>query len=212
MAVIEMPGFCCRRLEDGHAFYEGRLPEKLVIAGEAFEELWGMHPEEYQRIRIHGRWVRTPRWQQAYGADYHYTGQVNRALPVPPLVQPLLDWAREVVDGRLNGVLLNWYDGGLGHYMGKHRDSTVHMLPDAPIVTISLGAERTFRLRPWKGSGRLDFAAPPGAVFVMPYDTNLAWTHEVPKSANCRGRRISVSIRGFGGGAERRATQTSPPS
>ncbi len=34
-------------------------------------------------------------------------------------------------------------------------------------------------------------------MFVMSYATNLAWKHEVPKSARCRGRRISVAVRAF---------------
>ncbi len=43
----------------------------------------------------------------------------------------------------------------------------------------------------------MDFPAPDGTVFVMPYDTNLAWKHQVPKSAKSRGRRISVTLRAF---------------
>ena len=141
--------------------------------------------------------VKTPRWQQAYGADYHYTGRVNKALPVPPLLQPLLDWSRGAVAKELNGILLNWYDGSMGHYIGKHRDSIQNMVAGSPIVTISFGEERTFRLRPWRQSGFQDFPARDGTVFVMPYDTNLAWTHEVPTRAKRQGRRISVTIRAF---------------
>lgn len=97
-----------------------------------------------------------------------------------------------------NGILLNWYDGALGHYSGKHRDSWANMIDGAPIVTISLGDERVFRLRPWRSAGTpIDFAAVSGAVFIMPYETNLAWTHEVPKSARHTGRRISVTLRAF---------------
>lgn len=101
------------------------------------------------------------------------------------------------VDERLNGMLLNWYDGSLGHYIGKHRDSTKKLVHGVPIVTISFGEQRTFRLRPWKKKGTRDFAARCGSVFVMPFETNLAWTHEVPRSAKCQSRRISVTLRAF---------------
>src|SRR5690606_27068782 len=145
-----------------------------------------LHPSEFHRIKIHGREVKTPRWQQAYGKDYEYTGRVNPALPfetltVPiPKVEALVSWCRERIDDRLNGLLRNWYDGSLGHYIGKHRDSRTRMVSGAPIVTISFGESRVFRLRPWKGSTRaVDFPARNGSVFVMPFDTNLAWTHEV---------------------------------
>ncbi|MBN8616275.1 MAG: alpha-ketoglutarate-dependent dioxygenase AlkB [Deltaproteobacteria bacterium] len=145
---------------------------------------------------MHGRPVKTPRWQQAYGADYVYTRNVNRALDVPIELEPLHAWAREQIDPRLNGLLLNWYDAESGHYIGKHRDSTINMVHGAPIVTVSYGGERRFRLRPWRAEGMRDFRAVDGAVFVLPYDTNKAWTHEVPHAAR-GGRRISVTLRAF---------------
>ena len=140
---------------------------------------------------------RRPAGSRPTARDYHYTGRVNAALPVPPLLEPFLAWAREAIDGRLNGLLLNWYDGELGHYIGPHHDSIKDMVPGAPIVTISLGEERVFRLTQPETKERRDFPAPDGTVFVMPYDTNLAWKHAVPKSAKRRGRRISVTLRAF---------------
>ncbi|MCA1614754.1 MAG: alpha-ketoglutarate-dependent dioxygenase AlkB [Acidobacteria bacterium] len=184
-------------LGDGNAFLTGVLPGTLRPGTAAFEELWGMRPAEYHEVLMHGRPVKTPRWQQAYGRDYHYTGRVNRALPIPPVLAPLLAWARAAVDESLNSLLVNWYDGSLGHYMGRHRDSTSGMIEGSPIVTLSFGEERVFRLRPYRGEGRVDFAARDGGVFVMPYETNLAWTHEVPRARMFVGRRISVTLRGF---------------
>jgi alkylated DNA repair dioxygenase AlkB len=190
-------GFQQHQLSDEHTLHNSVLPDALRFSGPAFEKLWRLHPDEYHEIKIHGRAVKTPRWQQAYGADYYYTGRGNKALPVPPLLQPLLDWSRGVVAKELNGLLLNWYDGSKGHYIGKHRDSITNMVTGSPIVTISFGEERTFRLRPWRQTGFQDFPARDSTVFVMPYDTNLAWTHEVPMRAKRQGRRISVTIRAF---------------
>jgi alkylated DNA repair dioxygenase AlkB len=192
------PHFEEQRLDERHVFFCGRLPDALVPDDVGFESLWSIHPDEYHEIKIHGRLVKTPRWQQAYGRDYHYTGRTNAALPVPDNLTPFLQWAHKAVDPRLNGILLNWYDGALGHYIGKHRDSRANMIGGAPIVTISLGDERVFRLRPWKSAGSLvDIAAVNGAVFIMPFETNLAWTHEVLHRARDCGRRISVTLRAF---------------
>lgn len=116
-----------------------------------------MHPPEYHEILMHGRAVKTPRWQQAFGKDYHYPGRVNRALPVPPLLEPLLSRSRGNVDTRLNRVLVNWYDGMSGHYIGRHRDSTREMVKGVPVVTVSFGEERVFRLRPYRGRGAKTF-------------------------------------------------------
>jgi len=186
-----------RRLDDQHLLYVGEVPRALCPDLAGFERLWALHPASFHEIKMHGRLVKTPRWQQAFGADYRYTGNVNRALPVPDALAPLHDWLREHIDPRLNGLLLNWYDAERAHYIGKHRDSTINMIVGAPIVTVSFGAERTFRLRPWKGSGLRDFEARDGTLFVMPYETNLAWTHEVPHSGKSQGRRISITLRAF---------------
>jgi len=116
---------------------------------------------------------------------------------VPPSLAPLLTWCRAPFHPQLSGLLLNWYDAEHQHYIGRHRDSTKHMIEGAPIVTISYGAARVFRLRPWRGASFRDFTAPDGAVFVLPYATNLAWTHEVPHFQRDRGRRLSVTLRAF---------------
>lgn len=184
-------------LPDGQRVQLGRLPPELLPDAAGLAALWDLHPPEYHVITMHGRPVATPRWQQAYGADYHYTGRVNRGEPLTPTMQPYLAWARAAVDPRLNGLLFNWYDAEHAHYIGKHRDSTKGMIDGAPIVTISLGASRLFRLRPWRGAGKLDLEAEHGAVIVIPYTTNLLWTHEVPHRAADRGRRISITLRAF---------------
>ena len=197
---VNLSGFAAREISAGHRLFVGTVPAALMLNEAQFESLWALHPEEFHEIRMHGRLVKTPRWQQAYGMDYHYTGRVNRALPIPALLEPLLRWSRESVHPGLNGLLLNWYDGRLGHYIGRHRDSITNMIPGAPIVTISFGEERTFRLRPWppqlKGAPLL-LPARNGTVFVMPWETNLAFTHEVPASTRQPGRRISLTLRAF---------------
>jgi DNA oxidative demethylase len=136
---------------------------------------------------------------KAYGGAYRHH-DAKDVDPVPPDLAPFLAWARDAFDVRLNSVFVNWYDAALGHYIGRHRDYRSGMQRGSPIVTISLGADRVFRLRPWGRAGAtLDFAARDGTVFVIPYDTNLAWTHEVPLRVRDRGRRISVTLRALTG-------------
>jgi alkylated DNA repair dioxygenase AlkB len=184
-------------LDEASSVFVGELPSSLRLSPAQFEALWALHPATFHEIKMHGKLVKTPRWQQAYGADYKYTGNVNKALPVPPILAPLHAWARDQIDPRLNGLLLNWYDAERAQYIGKHRDSTIDMIEGAPIVTVSYGSERAFRLRPWKGEGFRDLAARDGTVFVLPYATNLAYTHEVPHGATSEGRRISITLRAF---------------
>jgi len=196
---LNLNGFERHELGEGMTFWVGQLPAALM-RNVSFEMLWELHPQEFHEIKMHGRLVKTPRWQQAFGIDYHYTGRVNKALRVPPVLEPFLHWAKENVGSFLNGMLLNWYDGQLGHYIGRHRDSIENLIAGTPIVTISLGEERTFRLRHWRaprGAAPIDFPARNGTVFVTPWETNRAFTHEVPHSRRKTGRRISITLRAF---------------
>jgi alkylated DNA repair dioxygenase AlkB len=190
-------GLTAETLDNEHRIYTGQLPSGLVLSDVEFGRLWNEHPAAYHQIHIHGRKVPTPRWQQAYGRDYHYTGQLNVALPLLPVLQPYLAWCQSNIDSRLNGLLLNWYDAAQGHYIGKHRDSPKNLAVGCSIVTISMGSKRSFRMRPWKGTGFQDFEASNGSVIVIPYETNQAYTHEVLKLSRDEGRRISITLRGF---------------
>ncbi len=184
-------------LDEHHALLVGELPPEQRLDAAAFAALWSIHPDDFHEIKMHGRPVKTPRWQQAYGADYHYTGNTNRALPLVPPMPGWLAWAREQFDVRLNGLLLNWYEGAAGHYIGKHRDSDTNRIEGTPIVTLSFGQTRAFRMRPWRGEGFVDVPATDGSVIVIPWATNRAFTHEVPPSKKADGRRISVTLRAF---------------
>lgn len=185
-------------LEDENIIYTGSIPLDLIPNQVQFDELWNLHPEEFPEILIYGQQQKLPRWQQVYGADYRYTGQLHRALPLPSLLQPLLSWAQTAIDARANGVVVNWYCGVCGHHIGKHRDSTKNLVEGAPITMMSFGASRVFRLARWKDGGqRHDFVVQNGTLVVLPYATNLAWTHAVLHRKHDEGRRISVTIRAF---------------
>ena len=191
-----MIGFQKTALITGDLFWVGCLTSP-VLEGVSFDALWDLHPDAFPEILIHGRRVKTPRWGQAFGRDYRFSGQLAQADPIPLLLQGVLDWSCEAVDKRLNGLLLNWYDGSLGHYIGKHRDKTTGMVEGSSIVTVSFGEARVFRLRAWKGTDTVDFVAEHGSVFVVPYEMNKRWTHEVPKATRYQGKRVSVTMRAF---------------
>jgi len=196
--MVLLSKFTPHDLGGGLRFLEGRLPDQLLWNSATFAAVWALRPAIRPSILMHGRPVQVPRWQQAYGQDYRYRGQTSPAEPVPPLVAPLLSWAGREVHPTLNALLVNWYEGP-GHYIGPHHDTTKWMLPGTPIVTISFGEERVFRLSRGTGHERetMDFLASDGTVFIIPRDTNDVWKHSVPKSARYTGRRISVTIRGF---------------
>ena len=114
MGTMHLPNFERHCLFDRFPFFVGRLPDDLdAMARTEFEPLWVLHPKKSNTILMHGRSVEIPRWQQAYGRNYHFSGTVSRALPVPQLLKPFLEWVQNTVDARLNGLLLNWKSSNL---------------------------------------------------------------------------------------------------
>ncbi len=184
-------------LDDRYSIFLSSRAEIFRLDQTAFQSLWNTHPDDFHEIRIHGKWIKTPRWQQAYGKNYHYTGSKNNALPITAELEPFLTWSQHHIDQRLNGLLLNWYDGAQSHYIGAHRDDTRDLHPDSPIVTISVGQERVFRMRPWQQKGFKDLTVRHGDVVVVPWDTNTRWTHEVPHFKKYAGKRISLTLRAY---------------
>jgi len=186
------------KLDEDFAIYNTSVIAEFNWGFDKFTEIWNEHPKEYHKIKMYGKEVSTPRWQQAYGKNYSYTGSKNNALPIPDILKLFLEWSQENVDKRLNGLLLNWYDGQQGHYIGAHRDDTRDLDQDSPVVTISLGQERIFRMRKYKQKDlKKDITIRNGEVIVVPWDTNLEWTHEVPSFKKYNGKRISITLRAY---------------
>lgn len=185
-------------LSDAPGVFQGPLAESWCPEPSGIDPWWAERPDEEQHIVMFGRDTPLPRKQRAYGQDYRFSGQTTVADPVPEWLTPMLTWSRQL-DDRLDGLLVNWYDGELAEYIGPHRDSMDGLVPGAPIITISFGATRTFRLRAHRtpGAKAIDLPAPHGHVIVIPWETNRRYTHAVPHFARDEGRRISVTIRAF---------------
>src|SRR5215468_4347852 len=68
----------------GQAFFTTELPTALAREAAArFDALWNLHPRAFLRIRQPStqRLIALPRWQQAYGQDYAYSGRGNSRAP-----------------------------------------------------------------------------------------------------------------------------------
>jgi len=180
-----------------HCIFQHKLPDELSGRQAVFNRLWMLHPDEFPSIFLHGRQVALPRWQQAYGRSYYFSGKSSAAKSIPGLLKPYLGWAQQQIDQRLNGMLLNWYDGQAGHYIGAHRDSTKGLLNDSSIIMISLGGTRVMRFRSVSESGFIDLEIHNGDVIIMPLSTNKHFKHEIPRFKRHQDKRISITLRCF---------------
>lgn len=198
-----------RSLADGHItkhsldeeswIEQGVLPKELEYD---FNTLWILHPEEFGLVKMAGKYVKTPRWQQSYLKPYWFSGMMHEALELPKAFQPFMNWANTLYqEWTFNQVLINWYLDGK-HYIGPHSDAEHQIVKGSPIVSISLGQERVFRVRA-KGDGGiiLDLDMPNNTYVSMCGKMQERFLHEVPKVDGAKGakmdRRINITFRVF---------------
>lgn len=91
-----------------------------------------------------------------------------------------------------NAVLANLYQNG-NDSVGLHADSEPEMGP--VIGSVSLGAERLFRLK--RNDGGVAFAQrlPHGSLLIMAGPTQKTFKHEVPKEPDITEARINLTFR-----------------
>lgn len=179
--------FARYQLDARHLLFEGWLPDALVPASEAWEALWAAHPP----------FVADAIGSRAYGQRPPLPPH-GEALPaLDPRLEPFMTWARTEVDHRLNHAFVRWLDAALRHAVPRRREPRLGIVAATPVVLLSLGATRTFRLRPLQERGFRDFKARNGTIFILPAATTTAWTYEYPHHARHLGRTISITLRAF---------------
>lgn len=91
-----------------------------------------------------------------------------------------------------NAVLCNRYLNG-NDSVGLHADAEPEMGP--VIASVSLGAERLFRLRAKSGTVAFAERLPHGSLLVMAGNTQKNFKHEVPKEPDVVLPRINLTFR-----------------
>ena len=111
---------------------------------------------------------------------------------------PICIAARHVIAATgvaFTSVGLNLYRDG-GDSVAPHNDHLDEIAPGCPIVLLSLGATRRMTIRAKAAPRRVfhvDLAA--GSLLLMSYETQLHYTHGVPKTKEPVGPRISLAFR-----------------
>jgi alkylated DNA repair dioxygenase AlkB len=109
-------------LPEGNSFIDfidtKHFPDEIKMDQKTFEEIWNLHPEEFALVRIAGKLVKTPRWQQSYGQGYYYSGVFHNALPLDnPYLKKISEYVCKHSGGKeYRQMLINWYQDGK-HYI-----------------------------------------------------------------------------------------------
>jgi alkylated DNA repair dioxygenase AlkB len=158
-------------------------------------------PWRQESITLFGRTHPMPRltcWVADSGCSYRYSGLANEPQPWSDALIEIRAALEITLGWRFNSVLLNRYRNGTDS-MGWHADDEPELEPLAPIASLSLGASRSFRLRP---RDRRPGVAEPlllelnhGDLLVMDPPTQQHWLHALPRRLRVRQERLNLTFR-----------------
>ena len=189
----------------------------MSLTKEEFDEMWLTKPSVRPQGYIMGKTVTFPRWTQAYGKDYAFSGQVASAISLndaPEYITRLMSKIEEIDKSysKHNGVLVNYYESTeeFSDYIGKHSDNEKGLCPNSDIISMtwcdSDSHYRRFRLTPKKNDQNINsthtFNLFNGDLLIMGGTCQKTHNHEImfsrKRDLNERiGKRISITIRKF---------------
>src|SRR5262245_50072534 len=153
-----------------------------AVAQAWFLELREAVPWKTQRRRMYDRDVDVPRLQAYFRLD--------EEDGAPDAVRTA---AGKVM--AFTSVGLNFYRDGRDS-VAPHNDHLDEIVPGFPIALLSLGTTRRMTIRAKQPARRVlhvDLEA--GSLLVMSYETQLYYTHGIPKTNGPVGPRISLAFR-----------------
>jgi alkylated DNA repair dioxygenase AlkB len=167
--------------------------ERAVLGARLLRELaW-----QSEEILLFGRHVAVPRlvcWYGDPGATYRYSGVSHQPSPWHEVLADLRTRIEAFSGHVFNAVLCNRYRSGRDS-MGWHADDEPELGERPFIASLSLGAERLFRIR-HRGTGRtLDVPLRDGDLLLMGGELQSHWRHCVPRTARPCGERINLTFR-----------------
>ena len=151
-------------------------------------------------IRFYGKESLVPRLEAWYGdpgKSYAYSGIHMYPKPwTEDLLQ--IKQAIEKQSGKIfNSVLINYYRDGKDR-VAWHSDDEKELGQNPVIGSVSLGAERKFKLRhkKYKENGcKAEILLQHGSFLLMKGPTQHHWMHEIPRTAKPIGPRINLTFR-----------------
>jgi alkylated DNA repair dioxygenase AlkB len=79
--------------------------------------------------------------------------------------------------------------------MGWHSDDEKELDPHAPIVSLSLGAQRKFAFRHKKDKEKISLLLDSGSTLIMHPPTQAFWHHALLKTKTTSEARINLTFR-----------------
>lgn len=146
---------------------------------------------------IFGRHIITKRkvaWYGDVNYSYTYSNITKEALAWTNELLELKELAEKLSGATFNSCLLNLYHTG-DEGMAWHSDDEKSLGKNAPIASMSFGAERKFSFKHKQGKQKVDVLLEAGSLLVMKGSTQTNWVHRLPPTKKTMQPRINLTFR-----------------
>ena len=170
------------------------------IAGNLLRELTEEIPWVQNKIKFYGKESLVPRlesWHGDEGMSYTYSGIKMDAKPWTKNLLVIKESIEPIAKTTFNSVLINYYRDGKDR-VAWHSDDEKELGKNPVIASVSLGAERKFKLRHKKykeNQLQHEVFLQNGSLLLMSGSTQHHWLHEIPRTAKPIGPRINLTFR-----------------
>ena len=170
------------------------------IAGNLLRELAEEIPWVQNKIKFYGKESLVPRlesWHGDEGMSYTYSGIKMDAKPWTKNLLMIKESIEPIAKTTFNSVLINYYRDGKDR-VAWHSDDEKELGKNPVIASVSLGAERKFKLRhkEYKENQlQHEIFLQNGSLLLMSGSTQHHWLHEIPRTAKPIGPRINLTFR-----------------
>ena len=136
-----------------------------------------------------------PRLQTSFGnkgISYSYSNSRVVANEWDSFILKVKKRVENITNLRYNFVLINKYRDG-NDYIGYHSDDEKEL--SGPIVSITIGAVRDFKLKHKKTKEVITIPLPHNSCLIFDEKTNSRYKHSVPKRKKCKNVRYNLTFR-----------------
>ncbi len=183
-------------LKNGELFYYPNLiqPDVADLWYQALKQELNWRQES---LVVYGQSHQIPRLQALYGdkgLSYQYSKQRFNVTPWLPNLLQLKSLVEQVSGAQFNCVLANLYRDGQD-CMGWHADDEAELGKMPVIASLSLGAQRTFKLKHRLSNDTYSLELESGSLLIMAGNTQEFWYHSLPKRVRVKNGRINLTYR-----------------
>lgn len=175
---------------------------RTVLPGDSDDLAWFEHAPGFLQGHeaLFEELQRGVRWRRERREMYERIVDVPRlfaTLPADGAVPAVLERARALLGARygelFERISLGYYRDGADS-VAWHGDYVARRMPQALVATLSVGAPRTFLLRPKGGGDRVSLSLGWGDLLVMGGSCQRTWEHAIPKVKRAA-PRIAIMFR-----------------